>query len=156
MPKTTKRKTSQKFVEAIGRRKTAIARVRVFISKAKKRSVKETDATKKVAASEAIMVNDAPLSTYFTLEKFQHIVEEPFKKMKTGQEFQVTVKVLGGGSHGQAQAIRLGIARALKIHNPEFLPELRSAGLLTRDPRMKERKKPGLKGARRGQQWSKR
>lgn len=152
---TKTKKAKQKYYEAVGRRKSAIARVRMSISKISRKTTKDA-ATKKPASQHAIVINEKPLEKYFSLEKLRHLVEEPIKKLKTPTHVNISVNVYGGGMSGQAQAIRLGLSRAIKIYDPELLPELRTSGLLTRDPRMKERKKPGLKGARRGQQWSKR
>lgn len=163
LPRT---KSQSKYYEAVGRRKTSIARVRITplknVAKGAKSSIGET---KKPRNETRIFINEKLSQEYFKTEKLKRIVEEPLKKMKIfysekeGKIFsplEVSVKVKGGGITGQAEATRLGIARALKIYDPEILPELRTANLLTRDPRMKERKKPGKKGARRGQQWSKR
>lgn len=152
---TKSRASKQKYFEAVGRRKSAIARVRMFIGKTTKKAVKD-NATKKPGSEAQVIINEKPVETYFSIEKLQHLVQEPIKKLKSSTAIKVTVKVTGGGMNGQAEAIRLGISRAIKGYDPDLLPELRSAGLLTRDPRMKERKKPGLRGARRSQQWSKR
>lgn len=152
---TKTRAPKQKYIEAVGRRKSAIARVRMMISKSARKTTKD-ETGKKVAAQSAIVINEKPLESYFSLEKLQHLVEEPIKKLKSATNIKISIKVQGGGMNGQAEAARLGIARAIKEYDPEVLPELRLAGLLTRDPRMKERKKPGLRGARRAQQWSKR
>lgn len=148
------KKTKQKYYEGIGRRKTAIARVRLIPVKVRTKT--SSDTSKKESKSTSTLINEKPLEGYFKGEKLRKIIEEPFKKVKVDQEFQISAKVSGGGIMGQAQAVRLGIARALKEYNPDYLPPLKSAHLLTRDPRMKERKKPGKRGARRGQQWSKR
>lgn len=139
----TKKKPEVKFYEGLGRRKTSIARVRLF------------DAGK-TAKTGKVMVNEKPFQEYFPTERLRKFVEEPLRKIKISIPIEASVKVRGGGMSAQAQAVRLGIARALKEYNPETLPELRAASYLTRDPRMKERKKPGKKGARKGQQWSKR
>jgi len=144
----------QVYHEAVGRRKTAVARVRISLIKASRKTSTTSGALTK--SSFVIIINEKPFTAYFPFEKLQRMVEEPLKKLKAPAGVEVSVKVKGGGISGQADAVRLGIARALKKYMPEILPELRSAGLLTRDPRMKERKKPGLKGARKGQQWSKR
>ena len=128
----------EKYYEAVGRRKTAIARVRLF-----------TKGT-------GISVNDKPYEEYFPLVELQKIAEAPLRKMKVSDKFKVSVKVLGGGSRGQAEATRHGISRVLVKFNEDFRKRLKKAGFLTRDPREKERKKYGLKGARRAPQWSKR
>lgn len=144
--KSSRRKS--RYYEGIGRRKTVIARVRVT-------ALKQSAAKDSVKAYH-ILVNEKPFSKYFPTDTLQKVVEEPFRKLKFGNVFQVAARVKGGGIRGQAEAIRLGIARALRLYNPDILGELHAHGLLTRDPRMKERKKPGKRGARRGQQWSKR
>ena len=122
---------------AVGRRKKAIARVRL------------------VAGDGKITINKRDIDHYFGLETLKMTVRQPLVLVKsTG--FDVLVNVHGGGPTGQAGAIRHGISRALCKANPELRGELKKAGFLTRDPRMKERKKYGLKGARRAPQFSKR
>jgi small subunit ribosomal protein S9 len=128
-----------KYLEAIGRRKTATARVRLFPS-----------------VKSSILVNDLDFSQYFKIEEERRVVEESFTKSKTAVKFRVVARVRGGGSMGQAAAIRHGIARALVADEPELRKKLKKAGLLKRDPRMKERRKFGLKKARKAPQWSKR
>ena len=110
--------------------------------------------TKKKA--EEIKVNEKKLSDYFPSFEFQEIVKEPLKKVGKENKFAITIKVGGGGKRGQAEAIRLGIARALAALDKELRLSLKKVGLLTRDSRMKERKKAGLKRARRAPQWAKR
>lgn len=127
-----------RYYEAVGRRKTAIARVRLF--------TKGTGMT----------INDKEYDKYFPQEELRRIAESPLKKMKTLDKFKVTVKVLGGGPHGQAEAIRHGLSRSLVKFNEDFRKRLKKSGFLMRDPREKERKKYGLKGARRAPQWAKR
>ncbi|NLD52149.1 MAG: 30S ribosomal protein S9 [Clostridiales bacterium] len=122
---------------AVGRRKKAIARVRL------------------VPGSGNIVVNKRELDNYFGLETLKMTVRQPLVLTKT-TGFDVLVNVTGGGLTGQSGAIRHGISRALIKANPELRAELKKAGFLTRDPRMKERKKYGLKGARRAPQFSKR
>jgi small subunit ribosomal protein S9 len=134
MEKTT---TKKKYVEAIGRRKTATARVRL------------TAATK-----ESYVINDKDLATYFVTEELQKIVTDPFKTV--GTVYSVSVHVKGSGIHSQAEAVRHGIARALVKENEEDKTKLKSEGFLKRDPRAKERRKFGLKKARKAPQWSKR
>jgi len=129
----------ERYWEAVGRRKTAVARVRLFTK-----------------GDKGIFVNGKPLAEYFQPVKHQGIVEDALKKMKSLERFRVTVKVSGGGLTAQAEAARHGTARALIKFNPDFRKRLRRAGFLTRDPRMKERKKFGLKKARRAPQWAKR
>lgn len=121
-----------------GRRKTSIARVRLVPGEGK------------------VMINNRALSDYFGKKTLEMIVKQPLVLTKTEARFNVLAKVEGGGITGQAGAIRLGIARALLKADAEMRPTLKRAGFLTRDPRMKERKKYGLKGARRAPQFSKR
>ncbi len=125
---------------AVGRRKEAIARVRL------QRGGDNTD----------IVINGKPLATYFPTFELQLFVNAPLDITSTKEMMGVMVKVLGGGIRGQAEAVRHGISRALLEYNPEFRKTLRSEGFLTRDPRVKERKKPGLRRARRAPQFSKR
>ena len=122
---------------AVGRRKKAIARVRL------------------VPGSGNVVINKRELDNYFGLETLKMTVRQPLVLTKT-TGFDVLVSVNGGGLTGQSGAIRHGISRALIKANPELRPELKKAGFLTRDPRMKERKKYGLKAARRAPQFSKR
>lgn len=129
---------SDRYFEAVGRRKTAIARVRIF--------------TKDLA----LIVNGRDMKEYFPTMELQKIVEDPMKRMRTDGRFGLSVKVKGGGVHAQAEAVRMGIARALTVFNPEFRKRLKKAGFLRRDPRAVERKKFGLKKARRAPQWQKR
>ena len=129
---------SDRYFEAVGRRKTAIARVRIF--------------TKDLA----LTVNGRKMQEYFPTMELQKIVEDPMKRMRTDGRFGLSVKVKGGGVHAQAEAVRMGIARALTVFNPEFRKRLKKAGFLRRDPRAVERKKFGLKKARRAPQWQKR
>ena len=130
---------SEKYFEAVGRRKTAAARVRLF-----------------TRGEKAILVNENPYEKYFSTLNLQQIVSAPLRKMKCLDKFRVLVKIKGGGIHAQAEATRHGIARALVKFNPNFRKRLRRAGYLTRDPRQRERKKFGLKRARRAPQWQKR
>jgi small subunit ribosomal protein S9 len=128
----------ERYFEALGRRKTAIARVRLY--------------TKKTG----IAVNDRDYKKYFPVWRLQKEVEAPLEKMKISEKLGAVVKVKGGGITAQAEAVRLGISRALVKFNQEFKKRLRRVGYLTRDSRMVERKKYGLKKARRGPQWQKR
>ena len=123
---------------AVGRRKTAIARVRL------------------VAGDGKILINKRALDEYFGLETLKMAVRSPLALVGLENKFDVFVNVCGGGTTGQAGAIRHGIARALIAAEPELRGALKKAGYLTRDPRMKERKKYGLKAARRAPQFSKR
>ena len=121
-----------------GRRKKSIARVRV------------------VPGTGVVTVNDRDVKEYFGLETLELIIGQPFAVTSTAGKFDVIVRVQGGGLSGQAGAIRHGIARALLQADESYRVLLKKAGLLTRDPRMKERKKYGLKAARRAPQFSKR
>ncbi len=102
------------------------------------------------------MINEKPLEQYFLDSNLQRIVKDALSKMECADKFFITAKVKGGGIHAQAEAIRHGIARTLVAFDPDFRKKLKKSGLLTRDPRMRERKKFGLKRARRAPQWSKR
>ncbi|MBQ6575864.1 MAG: 30S ribosomal protein S9 [Lachnospiraceae bacterium] len=121
-----------------GRRKSSVARVYLKPGKGN------------------ITVNKRELDDYFGLETLKTIVRQPLVATETEKKYDINVNVKGGGTSGQAGAIRHGIARALLKVDDEFRPALKAAGFLTRDPRMKERKKPGLKAARRAPQFSKR
>ncbi len=121
-----------------GRRKSSVARVRVYNGTGK------------------VTINDRDIDDYFGLETLKLIVRQPLTLTGTADKFDIVCRVNGGGVTGQAGAIRHGIARALLQYDAELRTELKKAGLLTRDPRMKERKKYGLKGARRAPQFSKR
>lgn len=103
-----------------------------------------------------ILINGKDYKKYFPYFEFQDIIQTPLKLIKQEGKYDLSVKVKGGGKRGQAEAIRCGIARALAISNPTFRKPLKKAGFLTRDSRIKERKKPGLKRARRAPQWKKR
>jgi small subunit ribosomal protein S9 len=131
--------TDQKYIEGIGRRKTAIARVRI------------TPATKN-----SFKVNDMALGEYFTTPALQKTAEAALHALEGEQHYDVTVHVLGGGKAAQAESMRLGFARALVKENDTTRKTLKSKGFLKRDPRSKERKKFGLKKARKAAQWSKR
>ncbi len=128
----------EKQKNAIGRRKEAVTRV--FLSK----------------GDGKIVINDKDYKQYFTLAYLQNQVELPFKTVDLTDKFDVRINATGGGMKGQAEASKLGIARALLEVNPDFRPVLKAAGLLRRDPRSVERKKPGRKKARRSFQFSKR
>ena len=121
-----------------GRRKKAIARVRL------------------TTGNGDIKVNGKTLDEYFGADTLKYIVRQPLMITNTADKFDIDVKVIGGGFTGQAGAIRHGLARALVESSSELRPQLKSAGFLTRDPRMKERKKYGLKKARKAPQFSKR
>jgi small subunit ribosomal protein S9 len=148
---STKIKKGEYF-EAVGRRKTSVARVRV--SKATQPIVVEgADFT---PALELFVVNEKPVTAYFPLKNHHRVVVSPFQKADLLGQYSVSVKVSGGGVSSQAFAVRHGIARALVTLNEELRKKLKRFGYLTRDPRMVERKKYGLKKARRAPQWSKR
>lgn len=138
VPKTKKTKISR-YYETVGRRKTAIARIRFWPNDNKPE----------------ITVNNKNYSDYFKGKELKDALTEPL--LKSGiKNYKISVKVFGGGLRAQAYALRHGLSRALVLAHPESKTILKTLGLLTRDPRMKERKKPGLKGARRAPQWSKR
>ena len=128
----------EKQKNAVGRRKEAVTRV--FLSK----------------GTGKITVNDKDYKTYFPLVYLQNQVELPLRTIESADKFDVKINAVGGGVKGQAEAAKLAISRALLEVNPEFRPALKAAGLLTRDPRSVERKKPGRKKARRSYQFSKR
>ena len=137
--KTSQEIEAERYWEAVGRRKTAVARVRLFTK-----------------GEHGILVNGKPIVEYFPYVALQRIAAEAIETMNSSDRFRVSANVSGGGSHAQAEAIRHGTARALTLFNADFRKRLKRAGYLTRDPRMKERKKFGLKGARKAPQWAKR
>jgi small subunit ribosomal protein S9 len=139
-----KKEVKLKYFSSIGRRKAAIARVRLF------------DIAQKKEADEAIVINEKPMKQYLTLSDLQEIVEAPLQATGTGDKFILKIQVKGGGIRGQAEAIRLGVARALVKYKEDFRKTLRDLGYLTRDARVVERKKAGLRKARRAPQFSKR
>ena len=128
-----------RYFEAIGRRKTAVARIRLYTK-----------------GDKEFVVNDMPYMKYFQTIEDQESAVASMKKMKCLDKFRITVVVKGGGHRAQAEAIRHGTARVLVDFNANFRKRLRKAGFLTRDPRMRERKKFGLKRARKSPQWAKR
>ncbi len=127
-----------KFYEGIGRRKSSIARVRLF------------------AGAGDFKVNERPVAEYFPVIRMFNQVTSPLKVTQNESRFTVSAQVKGGGPIGQSDAVALGLARALLAADETFKSPLRKAGLLTRDPRIKERKKPGLKKARKAKQYTKR
>ena len=127
-----------RYFEAIGRRKTAVARIRLYTK-----------------GDKEFIVNDMPYTKYFQTIEDQESAVSSMKKMKCLDKFRITVVVKGGGHTAQAQAVRHGTARVLVDFNANFRKRLRKAGFLTRDPRMRERKKFGLKRARKAPQWAK-
>ena len=130
---------SNPYFYGTGRRKSSVARVRVYANGTGK-----------------ITINDRDIDDYFGLETLKLIVRQPLTLTGSEGKFDIVCSVAGGGVTGQAGAIRHGLSRALLQYDPEFRAALKKAGFLTRDPRMKERKKYGLKGARRAPQFSKR
>lgn len=121
-----------------GRRKSSVARVRIK------------------SGSGKMLINQKPLEEYFNCAQDQRAVIDTLNIVEAGDSLDISINVSGGGTTGQAGACRMGIARALVGYNEDFFGPLRDGGFLTRDSRMKERKKPGLHGARRGTQFSKR
>jgi small subunit ribosomal protein S9 len=136
-----KEEKKEKYFAGIGRRKTAVAQVRLYSSKKDKAD---------------FVVNEMPFEKYFPTLEQQIIVQQPLKLTKGLNKFSVSIKVKGSGSKAQAEASRHGIARALLVWDSELKKKLKRAGFLKRDPRKVERKKPGLKKARRAPQWKKR
>ena len=128
----------EKQKNAVGRRKEAVTRI--FLTK----------------GEGSITINGKDYKNYFPLIYLQNQVEAPFKTLEAADKFNVVINAVGGGIKGQAEAVKLGIARALLQVNPEYRPALKAAGLLKRDPRAVERKKPGKKKARKSFQFSKR
>ncbi|MBE7001812.1 MAG: 30S ribosomal protein S9 [Ruminococcaceae bacterium] len=131
--------SKKKYNYGTGRRKSSVARVRLFEN-----------------GTGSIIINGRDIDDYFGLETLKLIVRQPLAALGLADKVDLIVTVTGGGVSGQAGAIRHGLSRALVTLNPEFRGSLKAAGFLTRDPRMKERKKYGLKGARRAPQFSKR
>lgn len=125
-------------IHAVGKRKSAVARVYLR------------------PGSGRIIVNDRDFQEYFPLETTRNLASQPLRLLNVGADLDILVNVTGGGLEGQAGAIKHGLSRALQELNPEYRPILKKAGLLTRDARIKERKKYGRRGARRGCQYSKR
>ena len=131
-------KTKEYLAHTVGRRKSSVARV--FVAE----------------GTGAIKVNRREFEDYFTQATGRYVVQQPLELLKVSNKYDIKVNVVGGGITGQSGAIRLGISRALAKINPDCQPELRKAGFLTRDSRKVERKKYGLRGARRSFQFSKR
>jgi small subunit ribosomal protein S9 len=126
-----------KYYEGIGRRKDATARVRIY------------------AGQGSYLVNERPMTEYFYRNVWQLSAREPLRATQNENRFTISAKVVGGGLTGQAGAVGLGLARALVAADENFKKQLRNAGVLTRDARVKERKKPGLKKARKAKQYTK-
>lgn len=134
-----KEETSKNYIETVGRRKTSVARARLTAN-----------------PKASFIVNEKPVDDYFKVAEHRAIVMAPISESKLEQKFTVTVMVKGGGVNSQAEAIRHAIARALITFDQTLRKDLKKAGYLKRDPRAKERRKFGLKKARKAPQWSKR
>ena len=130
--------TTARYYYGTGRRKTSVARVRLY------------------PGTGEMLVNDKPMAEYFTRDRDRRAAVAPLRLMELEDKFSVIIKVAGGGVTGQSEAVRHGISRALVVADPDARAALRRAGYLTRDPRAKERKKPGLKRARKAPQYTKR
>mgnify|MGYP001580965392 CR=1 FL=1 len=135
----SKKTVRHNYLFAVGRRKTSIARIRLFKS-----------------GNGQILVNGKDYKQYFPQLLYQNMVVAPLKKVGQLNAVNLSIKINGGGAHGQAEAARHGISRVLLKIDKNFRQTLKPLGFLKRDPRMKERKKPGLKRARRAPQWQKR
>lgn len=131
--------SKERYSEAVGRRKTSIARARLTAS-----------------TKTAVVINGKDLVSYFPTKDLQDIVLEPFTKAKVPGTFDISIKVSGGGIHSQSEAIRHAISRVLIKINPTLRKQVKAEGFLKRDPRAKERRKFGLKKARKAPQWAKR
>ena len=138
MEKTNTKEKSERYIEAIGRRKTSTARVRIT-----------------PASKSSFVINEKDLDTYFPTEEMRGLAIKPLSSKGAGN-FSVSVILKGGGIHSQAEAVSHGIARALVAGEATLRKDLKKAGMLKRDPRAKERRKPGLKKARKSPKWSKR
>jgi small subunit ribosomal protein S9 len=128
-----------KYFEAIGRRKTSTARVRIYKS-----------------TKTSMVVNERELKDYFKTKEMQKLVLDPIAANEGDSKWEIEVKVMGGGIHSQSEAVRHGLSRAIVESNAEFRPALKELGFLKRDARAKERRKFGLKKARKAPKWSKR
>ena len=134
-----KKNTKEKYFEAVGRRKTSTARVRIV-----------------EASKTTFTVNGKDAKEYFQTEDQRRLIQDPILKGKLTTKWAVEVKVSGGGIHSQSEAVRHGLTRALVLHDAELRGKLKTLGFLKRDPRAKERRKFGLKKARKAPKWSKR
>ena len=139
VPRPHMPEVSGKYIEAVGRRKTSIARVRIFQN-----------------TPFSISINEKAYDSYFPTFELKNIIDLPLEKTNLPQKFSISVMVNGGGIHSQAEAVRHGISRALEKIEPGLRKVLKPFGYLKRDPRMKERRKFGLKKARKAPQWAKR
>ncbi|SRR5258708_957661 len=139
----TEKKSSEKYIEAVGRRKTSTARVRIW-----------------AGSKASFIVNKKDAKDYFKTESERRLIHDPMVKGlptgKTAPKWAIEARVSGGGTHSQAEAVRHGLARALILSDTELRHTLKTLGYLKRDPRAKERRKFGLKKARKAPQWSKR
>ena len=140
--KDIENKLKERYTEAIGRRKRAVARVRIFEEKQPDKCF--------------FVINNRDINSYFVIERLQYIANEALVKVKVNNRFSISVKVHGSGVSAQAQALRHGLAKALVAFDEEWKKKLRKIGLLKHDVRIVERKKFGLKKARKSPQWSKR
>lgn len=131
--------SKEKYIEKVGRRKTSTARVRIFES-----------------SKPTFIVNGVDSKEYFKTEDQRRLVQDPIVKGKPSAKWSVEARVLGGGIHSQAEAVRHGLSRALVASEEELHIKIKKLGFLKRDPRAKERRKFGLKKARKAPQWSKR
>jgi small subunit ribosomal protein S9 len=131
-----------KYFYAVGRRKASVAQVRIYPNDK--------------AAEDGLIVNKKKMTEYFPVLFLQNIFVSPLKVVDAFGKFEVSVLVRGGGFRGQAEAVKLGISKALVVFNPEYKKKLKEGGFMTRDSRVVERKKPGLKKARKAPQWAKR
>lgn len=137
--KKVQESSDERYIETVGRRKTSVARVRITPS-----------------SKNSMLVNEKEMEVYFPIKDMQTIVKQPFMEAKIAEKFKVTAHINGGGMHSQSEALRHGIARALVEYQADLRKTLKKAGYLKRDPRAKERRKFGLKKARKAPQWSKR
>ena len=135
----TTKTAKTKYYQAVGRRKTAVAQVRLS-----------------QAAKAAFTINDKTFPAYFSTEQLRRIVKRPLEVVKLEDKWSISAKLAGGGIQSQAEALSHAIARALVVFQADLKPILKTAKLIKRDPRMKERRKFGLKKARKAPQWSKR
>lgn len=134
-----KKTSKDKYIEAIGRRKTSTARVRIT-----------------AGARNTFVVNGKDAKEYFQTEDQRRLINDPLQKIENAGKWHVEAKVSGGGIHSQSEAVRHGLARAIVESNQELRTPMKTSGYLKRDPRAKERRKFGLKKARKAPQWSKR
>ena len=159
LPLEDKKTVGEKYYNAVGGRKESIAQVRLYTRKAADLPAQAGQSAQEGAANEEraiIIVNGKDYMEYFTDANLWSIVESPLRKLKSMNRFKATVVVRGGGKSGQAGAIKHGLARTLVEFDNNFRKKLKKSGYLTRDPRAKERRKYGLKKARKAPRWAKR